>query len=348
MAYIATHGLEFIEFATTDTRDLQVCLQSLGFQMVGKHKHKDVALFQQNDINVILNRGKQTCIASKFVAEHGPSAYAVAFRVDDVIDAVGTAISLGVEIVQEPVGPMELTIPAIRGVGGTLIYLVDRYGEHTIYDVDFDLDMSKFNKVKGLINQIDHVTQNVQAGSLDRHVDFYKRLFGFEELQHFNIQGQFSGLRSTALKSPNGLIKIPLNEPTDEKSQIKEFLDEFKGDGVQHIAFHTTDIFKAVNQYRWQGGDFQSTPGTYYDAIAHRVGTHHESLESMRRENILLDGNTEEGFLLQIFTNNVVGPMFFELIQRKGNVGFGEGNFQALFESIERDQVNRGVVDAVH
>lgn len=348
MKHIQTHGLEFIEFAASDAHDIEHCMDRFGFAMVGEHKHKSVSLFQQNDINLIVNHGQNPSSARKFVEQHGPSAFAVAFRVDNVYEALRLASEHGATVVQEPVGPMELNIPAIRGVGGTLIYLVDRYGDQTIYDVDFDLDTNSFNHVSGHINRVDHITQNVEAGTLEQHVQFYRDLFGFREIQHFSIRGRHSGLESSALSSPDGKIKIPLNEPTDAKSQIREFLDEFKGEGVQHIAFHTEDIFASVDRYRKLGGEFQTTPSSYYDQLAYRVGEHSESLTKLRSSDILLDGNRLAGFLLQIFTSNVVGPMFFELIQRKGNKGFGEGNFQALFESIERDQVRRGVIDAVH
>lgn len=348
MTHIQTHGLEFIEFAASDTHDLAQCMDRFGFAQVGEHKRKSVSLFQQNDINLIVNHGTRQSSATEFVKQHGPSAFAIAFRVDDVYEAMELAEAYGATVIQEPVGPMELNIPAIQGIGGTLIYLVDRFGDQTIYDVDFNLDTRIFNRVSGPIDSVDHITQNVETGTLDEHVRFYKELFGFKEIQHFNIRGRYSGLESSALSSPDGKIKIPLNEPTDEKSQIREFLDEFKGEGVQHIAFHTKDIFASVNRYRELGGEFQATPTSYYDQLEYRVGPHTESVDKLRSNNVLLDGNRLSGFLLQIFTSSVVGPMFFELIQRKGNEGFGEGNFQALFESIERDQVRRGVIDAVH
>lgn len=348
MTHIQTHGLEFIEFAAPESHDLAQCMDRFGFAQVGEHKHKSVSLFQQNDINLIVNHGSQPSSATQFVKQHGPSAFAIAFRVEDVYEAIELAEVKGATVVQESVGPMELNIPAIRGIGGTLIYLVDRFGDQTIYDVDFNLDTDLFNQVTGPIDSVDHITQNVEAGTLVQHVQFYKELFGFKEIQHFSIRGQYSGLESSALSSPDGKIKIPLNEPTDEQSQIREFLDEFKGEGVQHIALHTKDIFASVDRYRELGGEFQSTPTSYYDQLEYRVGPHSESLDKLRSNNVLLDGNRLSGFLLQIFTSNVVGPMFFELIQRKGNEGFGEGNFQALFESIERDQVRRGVIDAVH
>ena len=345
---IQTKGLEFIEFAVGHSRKLEECLEQLGFAKVGVHKHKDVLLYQQNHINLIVNRGTEPCWASRFAEEHGPSAYALAFRVADVSEALNTAESLGLKLVEEKVGPMELNIPAIQGVGGGLIYLVDRYGKHTIYDVDFDLDQEKFNRVSGCLDRIDHITQNVAAGGLDEHVAYYKRVFGFEELQHFDIRGEHSGLRSTALTSPDGLIKIPLNEPTDEKSQIKEFLDEFHGNGIQHIALHSKNIFSSVDRYRATGGTFQETPDSYYDRLADRTSCKISEVETLRASRVLLDGNPAAGFLMQIFTHNVIGPMFFELIHRKGNHGFGEGNFQALFESIEREQISRGVFHAVH
>lgn len=341
---IMTNGLEFVEFSGPSSDDLHQTFIQLGFTEVGQHRTKNVTLYKQGDIHFILNCEPES-IAAKLVSEHGPTLNAMAFRVSSVVEALNVAESFGLEIVHEKIGPMELNIPAIVGVGGSLIYLIDRYGEHTIYDVDFKIDQHAYATAEGDFHMVDHITQNVYEGHLDVVVDFYKRVFGFSELQHFNIQGKHTGLKSTALISACGKIKIPVNEPTDQKSQIREYLNDHHGEGVQHIALATNDIYAAVDNYVKRGGSFQETPGTYYDAIPSRVDEHIENIGAMRKRGILIDGSRDSGILLQIFTNNIIGPLFFEVIQRKENKGFGEGNFQALFESIEREQEHRGVFD---
>ena len=338
---IQTEGLEFIEFTATNARDLEEALICLGFVCVADHRHKDVRLYRQNYINFIVN-GESQSFASAYASKHGPSSNAMAFRVPDIEHALECARQQKLEIVQSTAGPMELNIPAIKGVGDSLIYLVDRYGSESIYDVDFSYRYQVASKPGGSLTRIDHVTQNVNAGELEKAVDFYKRIFGFRELQTFDIHGKHSGLASVALISSCGNIKIPINEPTDPKSQIAEFIDIHHGGGVQHIALHTDDIFRAVETCTKRGTVFQPTPSTYYKNLEQRKIGHKEVVDNLERLNILIDGNPNDGVLLQIFTQDMIGPVFFELIQRKGNKGFGEGNFQALFESIEREQEERG------
>jgi 4-hydroxyphenylpyruvate dioxygenase len=240
---------------------------------------------------------------------------------------------------------MELNIPAIVGIGGSLIYFVDRYGDRSIYDVDFKPVNAQPMASAGL-RQIDHLTHNVHRGNMDQWCEFYERLFNFREIRYFDIEGKKTGLFSRALCSPCGKIRIPINESQDDKSQIEEYLREYRGEGIQHIALATEDIFHTVDVLRGRGVAFQDTPDTYYEGIDARVTGHREKIDELRRRRILIDGNgaTDEGVLLQIFTANVIGPIFFEMIQRKGNQGFGEGNFKALFESIELDQIRRGVI----
>lgn len=338
---IQTEGLEFIEFTATKSRDLEDALTCLGFVCVADHRHKDVRLYRQNDINFIVNAESQS-FASAYASKHGPSSNAMAFRVPDIGKALECAHRLDLEIVESTAGPMELNIPAIKGVGDSLIYLVDRYGSDSIYDVDFSYRYQVASKPGGSLTHVDHVTQNVSEGELNPAVDFYKRVFGFRELQTFDIHGKHSGLSSVALISACGKIKIPVNEPTDPKSQIAEFIEIHHGGGVQHIALHTNDIFRAVETCTKRGTVFQPTPSTYYKNLERRNIGHQELVENLERLNILIDGSPNDGVLLQIFTQDMIGPVFFELIQRKGNTGFGEGNFQALFESIEREQEERG------
>jgi len=240
---------------------------------------------------------------------------------------------------------MELNIPSIEGIGGSLIYLVDRYGERTIYDVDFVPVAPAANPVSGTgLVRIDHLTHNVRRGNMNTWAGFYERLFNFREIRYFSIEGKETGLFSRALTSPCGKIRIPINESQDDKSQIEEYLNEYKGEGIQHIALGSDDIYRTVDELRALGVEFQDTPDTYYEGVNARVTGHQEGLSELERRRILIDGNASSGILLQIFTKNAIGPIFFEIIQRKGNDGFGEGNFQALFESIELDQKRRGVI----
>jgi 4-hydroxyphenylpyruvate dioxygenase len=292
--------------------------------------------------------------AQSFARVHGPSACAFAMRVKDAAKAYKRALELGAKPYQGPVGPMELNIPAIRGIGDSLIYLVDRYpgngGNLSIYDVDFvPLEgVSQNPEGAGLI-EVDHLTHNVYVGRMDTWAKFYEKLFNFREIRYFDIKGKMTGLTSRALTSPCGKIRIPINEPSDTKSQIQEYLDAYHGEGIQHIALSTEDIYATVEKLRGQSVKFLDTPDTYYDRVSDRVKDHGEDLARMKRNKILLDGegmdkDHHEDKLLQIFTETVIGPIFFEIIQRKGNQGFGEGNFRALFESIEADQIARGVI----
>jgi len=245
---------------------------------------------------------------------------------------------------------MELNIPAIEGIGGSVIYFVDRYGDKgvSIYDVDFvPTDRAKGLRHDGAgLKEIDHVTHNVYRGNMNVWAGFYEKLFNFREIKYFDIEGKLTGLKSRAMTSPCGKIRIPINESSDDKSQIAEYLNEYKGEGIQHIALSTEDIYRTVETLRRGDVAFQSTPDTYYDGVEKRVPKHGEDLARLKRNNILIDGGPGAGLLLQIFTQNAIGPIFFEIIQRKGNDGFGEGNFQALFESIEQDQIRRGVLKA--
>jgi 4-hydroxyphenylpyruvate dioxygenase len=280
----------------------------------------------------------------RFAREHGPSACAMAFRVRDAAAAFRRAVELGAVPVPTQVGPMELHIPAIEGIGGSLIYLVDRYGERTIYDVDFLPVRDDSGVQPAGLTLSDHLTHNVSRGNMDRWAGFYERLFNFREIRYFDIEGKKTGLFSRAMTSPCGKIRIPINESQDDKSQIEEYLREYQGEGIQHIALFSDDIYATVDALRANGVEFQNTPDTYYEGVDARVAGHRESIERMQERGILIDGSAVDGILLQIFTKNVIGPIFFEIIQRKGNEGFGEGNFRALFESIELDQERRGVI----
>ena len=347
---LGTDGFEFVEFTGPDPQAIARQFTAMGFTAVAKHRSKNVVRYRQGDINFILNmepRGP----AAQFREAHGPSANAMAFRVRDAGKALKLALERGAKAVQGPVGPMELNIPAIEGIGGSYLYLVDRYGAREIYEIDFvpiegAEALVEANSVG--LTYLDHLTHNVARGNMSTWADFYERVFNFRQIRYFDIEGKVTGLFSKAMTSPCGKIRIPLNESQDDKSQIEEFLHTYRGEGIQHLALGTGDIYSTVQRMRKRGMRFQDTVDTYFDGIDARVPGHGESVERLRENRILIDGAPTEGqgLLLQIFTENAIGPIFFEIIQRKGNEGFGEGNFKALFESLELDQIRRGVLTA--
>ncbi len=346
---MGTDGFEFVEYTAPDTAALGRLFESLGFAAVARHRSKRVTLYRQGGINFIVN-AEPDSFAQSFARVHGPSACAFGIRVKDAAKAFKRAVELGAKPYEGPVGPMELNIPAIQGIGGSLLYLIDRYGPRTIYDVDFVPVDGLGMEHQGVGLQIvDHLTHNVYVGRMDTWAEFYGKLFNFREIRYFDIKGKKTGLTSRALTSPCGKIRIPINEPSDQKSQIQEYLDAYNGEGIQHIALSTGNIYETVEALRAQGVKFLDTPDTYYAAVDKRVPNHGEDLARLKKNKILIDGEgldkeSKEDKLLQIFTETVIGPIFFEIIQRKGNEGFGEGNFRALFESIEADQIARGVV----
>ncbi len=344
---MGTFGFEFVEYTAEDTAALGRLFEQMGFTAVAGHRSKAVTHYRQNDINFIVNAEPRS-FAQTFAGAHGPSACAIAFRVEAAGPAYARALELGAEPHLVPVGPMELNIPALRGIGGSLIYLVDRASNPSIYDVDFVAIEDAGAELAGVgLTTIDHLTHNVFRGRMDLWAGFYERLFNFRETRFFDIEGKLTGLRSRAMTSPCGKIRIPINESADDKSQIAEYLADYRGEGIQHIALGTDDIFATVEALRARGVQFMDPPpDAYYEALDERLPGHGEDVARLRRHGILIDGAPAEGggILLQIFTGTVIGPIFFEVIQRKGNEGFGEGNFQALFESIEQDQIERGVL----
>jgi 4-hydroxyphenylpyruvate dioxygenase len=344
---IGTDGFEFVEYTAPDVKKLNDWFEKIGFRAVAHHRAKNVTLYRQGQVNFIVNAEPESH-GSRFAQAHGPSACAMAFRVKDAPAAYKKLLSLGAKPFANAVGPMELNIPAIEGIGGSAIYLVDRYGDRSIYDVDFvPTDPSKgFDHDGAGLTYLDHVTHNVFRGNMDQWAGFYEKLFNFREIRYFDIEGKLTGLKSRAMTSPDGNIRIPINESSDDKSQIHEYLEEYKGEGIQHIALGTDNIYDSVEMLRGKGVDFQDTPETYYERLDNRIKGHGEDVPRLKRDKILMDGapTDGQGLLLQIFTKNAIGPIFFEIIQRKGNEGFGEGNFRALFESIEADQVRRGVL----
>ncbi len=370
---MGTDGFEFIEYAAPDPVALGRLFESMGFVAIARHRHKDVTLYRQGGVNFIIN-AEPDSFAQRFARLHGPSICAIAFRVHDAALAYRRALELGAWGFDSKSGPMELNIPAIKGIGDSLIYFVDRWrgkngappggiGDISIYDVDFEPVAGAEVSPAGCgLTAIDHLTHNVHRGRMREWAEFYERLFNFREVRYFDIEGKLTGLKSKAMTSPCGKIRIPINESSDDKSQIAEYLDLYRGEGIQHVALATDDVYGTVRAMKSLGVAFQDTIDAYYDLIDRRLPAHGENLDELRELRILIDGTTDEGvtgaegephasasgrspeLLLQIFTQTVIGPIFFEIIQRKGDEGFGEGNFRALFESIELDQIRRGVL----
>jgi 4-hydroxyphenylpyruvate dioxygenase len=342
-------GFEFVEYTAPDPAALAAVFERMGFTAVARHRSKRVTLYRQGDINFIVNAEPES-FAQSFARLHGPSICAIAFRVHDAGVAYRRATELGAKPVESRIGPMELNIPAIEGIGGSLIYLVDRYGPRgTIYDIDFvPLPGVEQNPAGVGLTAIDHLTHNVHQGRMDVWAGFYDRLFNFRQIRYFDIEGKLTGIRSRAMTSPDGKIRIPINESggvPGRVDQIEEYLQAYHGEGIQHIALATRDIHGTVEGLRAKGVAFLDTPETYYQLVDKRLPGHGENLARLARDKILVDGS-DDGLLLQIFTETVIGPVFYEIIQRKGDEGFGEGNFRALFESIELDQMQRGVLRA--
>ncbi|MGJ7917309.1 4-hydroxyphenylpyruvate dioxygenase [Massilia sp. LXY-6] len=351
-------GFEFVEFASPTPGLLEPIFEKLGFTRVAVHRSKDVVLYRQGEINFIVNNEPKSA-AAYFAAEHGPSACGMAFRVKDSHKAYARALELGAIPMEIPTGPMELRLPAIKGIGGAPLYLIDRFDDgetvgKSIYDIDFEfIDGAPRNPKGHGLRIIDHLTHNVYRGRMAYWAGFYEKLFNFREIRYFDIQGEYTGLTSKAMTAPDGKIRIPLNEESQSGGgQIEEFLLRFNGEGIQHIALLTDDIFATVDGLRAAGIPLMAAPPeTYYEMLEGRLPGHGEAVGALKARGLLVDGKVEgEGeqkskrLLLQIFSENQLGPVFFEFIQRKGDEGFGEGNFKALFESMERDQLKRGAL----
>lgn len=343
-------GFEFVEFASPTPGTLEPLFEKLGFTLVAKHRSKDVVLYRQGGINFIVNREPRS-IAAYFAAEHGPSACGLAFRVKDAHQAYNRALALGAQPIDIPTGPMELRLPAIKGIGGAPLYLIDRFEDgRSIYDIDFDFieGVDRHPAGHGL-KRIDHLTHNVYRGRMGYWAAFYERLFNFREIRYFDIQGEYTGLTSKAMTAPDGQIRIPLNEESSRGAgQIEEFLMKFNGEGIQHVALLTDDLMATIDSLQLAGVPLMTAPNpVYYEMLSERLPGHGQPVAELQTRGILLDGSTANGaprLLLQIFSETLLGPVFFEFIQRKKDEGFGEGNFTALFQSMERDQLRRGVL----
>jgi 4-hydroxyphenylpyruvate dioxygenase len=346
-----TDGFEFVEFAHPRPLELERLFQQMGYVEVARHKSKNVSLYRQGSINYLLNREPEAH-AARFVAEHGPSAPAMAWRVVDARQALERVLACGGTAYQG--SDKSLDVPAVIGIGGSLLYLVERPApQASPYDREFHWLGARDPKPPGVgFHYIDHLTHNVRRGNMDTWYRFYAETFKFREIRFFNIEGKLTGLSSRALTSPCGKIRIPINESADDKSQIEEYLRQYKGEGIQHIAVGCNDIYAATDALAARGLKFMpGPPAVYYERSRTRVKGHSEPIAHLAKHGILIDGEgvVEGGHtrvLLQIFSKTVIGPIFFEFIQRKGDEGFGEGNFKALFESIEEDQIRRGVLKA--
>ena len=345
-------GFEFVEFASPTPGVLQPVFEAMGFTKVANHRSKKVSLYRQGEINFIVNE-EPNSPAAYFASEHGPSPCGMAFRVKDSHKAYARALSLGAQPVDVPTGPMELRLPAIKGIGGAPLYLIDRFEEgRSIYDIDFEfIEGVDRHPVGHGFKIVDHLTHNVYRGRMAFWANFYEKLFNFREIRYFDIKGEYTGLTSKAMTAPDGMIRIPLNEESSRGAgQIEEYLMAFNGEGIQHIALLSDSLLESVDKLKAAGVPLmKAPPETYYRMLEERLPGHGEPAAELQTRGILLDGTTENGsprLLLQIFSGTVFGPVFFEFIQRKGDYreGFGEGNFKALFQSLERDQIERGVL----
>ncbi len=343
---LGVNGFEFVEFTGPDPKAMVALLERLGFTVVAEHPTNGVVRLKQGDITMLVNLDPKDQ-AKAFAETHGPSANGMAFRVKDANEAYAMALERGAKPADAANSALGEGAKVLQGIGGSLLYLVDKWGaQGSVYEgwreIPGSAEAERKNSVG--LQALDHLTHNVRRGEMRTWSGFYGRVFGFTEQKYFDIKGQATGLFSQAMIAPDRKIRIPLNESQDEHSQIEEFLREYNGEGIQHIALATSDIFGTVETLRGRGVEFQDTIETYYELVDQRVPDHGEDLERMKRNRILIDGSESEGRLLQIFTANLFGPIFFEIIQRKGNEAFGEGNFQALFDSIELDQIRRGVI----
>ncbi|MEK6554878.1 MAG: 4-hydroxyphenylpyruvate dioxygenase [Bdellovibrionota bacterium] len=339
---IGLDGMEFIEYSAPEPAKLEALFKQYGFKKIGDHKSKKVSLWSQGRSNFIIN-AESDSFAYEFAKAHGPCACATGFRVKDAKKALEEAVKRGAKACPPS---KHHSFPAIYGIGDSVIYFIDEYSSSDLYrayEKDFNLTTREENPGVGLL-LIDHLTNNVPKGEMQKWCDFYEKIFNFKEARYFDIKGKSTGLISKVMRGPDNKIMIPINEPSDGKSQIQEYLDEYKGSGIQHIALLTTDIVSTVKQLRANGVEFLNMIDTYFDLILKRLPQVTEDIDQLRQHKILVDGD-HDGYLLQIFGQTVIGPIFFEIIQRKNHAGFGNGNFQALFDAIEEDQRRRGYLE---
>ncbi|WP_343231530.1 4-hydroxyphenylpyruvate dioxygenase [Thermomonas sp.] len=341
------HGFEFVEYAAPkgQSEAMASYLRTLGFTAIAKHRSRAITLFRQGTINFLLNETENS-FASDFAEKHGQSACGFAIRFKKpTSEVLAHVLANGGEEVSFKPETAAVQTPVIKGIGDCMLYLIDD-SSNDIYTDYVPLPGVDQHPVGFGLTFIDHLTHNLYVGNMQKWSDYYEKLFNFREIRYFDIKGSKTGLLSKAMTAPDGVVRIPLNESSDDKSQINEYLRAYHGEGIQHIALFTDDIYDSVEKMHAAGVQFLDTPDTYFDVIDLRIPGHGEDVPRLRKNSILIDADmeTKKRLLLQIFTQNAFGPIFFEIIQRKGNEGFGEGNFQALFESIERDQIKRGVL----
>ncbi len=340
------NGIDFIEFSSSSPETLHKLFIEFGFSKIAKHKDKNIDLYAQGGITFLLNYEK-TSLGYKFQSEHGPSISAMGWRFKDSQQAHDLALNRGAEECSS--GDYQTQsggfVPAVQGIGGSLIYFIEPDADQNFTYARFGFEKLQDPVLvpdKGFL-LVDHLTNNVYKGTMEKWASFYKDIFGFVEVRYFDIKGEKTGLTSYALRSPCGQFCIPINEANEAKSQINEYLDDYKGPGVQHLAFLTNDLINSMNQLKGTSIEMLDIDPEYYKSVFNRVPNVKEDKSKIEELNILVDGD-KEGYLLQIFTKNLVGPIFIELIQRANHLSFGEGNFQALFDSIERDQMRRGTL----
>lgn len=338
-------GFEFVEYAAPDGQLLHDFFKRMGFTAVLKHKTRAITVYRQGGVNFLVNEDPNS-FAADFARQHGPCAAGFAIRFAKPVDDVfGKVVSNGGEAITNKPETRAIDVPVVKGIGDCMLYLVPNQGD--VYAQEFEPIPGADQHPKGFgLTFIDHLTHNLYFGNMQKWSDYYEKLFNFREIRYFDIKGAKTGLKSKAMTAPDGIVRIPLNESSDPKSQINEYLDQYKGEGIQHIACFTDNIYETVEAMRAQNVEFLNTPDTYFEVVDERIPNHGEDVARLAKNKILIDADmeTKKRLLLQIFTQNAIGPIFFEIIQRKGNEGFGEGNFQALFESIERDQMRRGVL----
>ncbi len=340
-------GIDFVEFVSPEPQKLDALFKAFGFSKLMRHRERPIDLYRQNDITFLVNQDP-TSFAARFGAVHGPSICSMGWRVHDAAVALKAAVARGARVGHEGDGWLHegsRAVPVIFGIGDSLISFIEKAKAPDHWERLGFVNLEKPERVapKGF-TVIDHLTNNVEKGTMQRWANFYKSVFGFEEVRYFDIRGAKTGLTSYALRSPCGTFCIPINEADEKKSQINEYLEEYAGPGIQHLAFLTDDLLASLKALEGSGIETLDIDSEYYDGVFNRVPDVTEDHGELKRRNVLIDGD-EKGYLLQLFTKNLVGPIFIELIQRKNHTSFGEGNFGALFRSIERDQAKRGVFD---
>jgi 4-hydroxyphenylpyruvate dioxygenase len=339
---IGLMGVDFIEYSGPEAQFFEKLFKRYAFKEVGTVHGKNIKLYRQGDINYIINCEPQT-FATEFAKLHGPCICATGFRVENAEHAFSTAVARGAKAYDGNDHQKGATpFPAIFGIGDSLIYFMDQKNQDKLYNEIFAVLPEDKAPVGAGFTAIDHFTNNVPQGEMDKWCEFYTKILNFREARFFDIRGAKTGLLSKVMRSPCGKFSVPINEPTESKSQIQEYLDEYKGSGIQHVALLTNDIVSSLESLKNSEIQFLTPPPhSYYEMLPDRVPSVSEDLPTLEKNAILVDGD-EHGYLLQIFTKNNIGPIFYEVIQRKGHDGFGDGNFQALFDAIERDQKERG------